>query len=54
MRKQKFTPKHIERWRSQLDTGEINAVAEMLEKFGSDLYSVHDAMPLKHMAMVGS
>ena len=45
MSDRKFTPQHIERWRTQLSSGDIAAVAGMMERFGSDLYSVDSAMP---------
>lgn len=49
----KFTPQHIERWRTQLGSEEIAAVADMMERFGSDLYSVDSAMPVGGAAVIG-
>lgn len=42
---QTFTPRHVERWKTQLNSGDIDAVAGILERFGSKLYSVESAMP---------
>ena len=47
MRERKFTPAHIERWRSQLESKDIDDVAAMLEQFGTGMYSVDSAMPVK-------
>ncbi|MCR4347315.1 MAG: sulfotransferase domain-containing protein [Sulfuricaulis sp.] len=53
MRGREFTPEHIERWRTQLRPDAIDAVADMMARFGSDLYSVDSAMPARSVAVAG-
>jgi hypothetical protein len=54
MRGSRFTSGHIERWSEQLDHDAIDGIAEMLEQFGSRLYSIDSAMPNGDVAMFGS
>lgn len=50
MRERKFTAAHIERWRSQLESNAIDDVAYILEQFGTGMYSIDSAMPVKSVA----
>jgi len=53
MRRSKFTSEHIEKWRSQLGHDAIEEIGEMLEQFGSSLYSVDNAMPVGNVVLAG-
>ena len=53
MRHQNFTSEHIERWKKNLDAKTIDDIASTLDKFGSTIYSVDDALPTSHISMVG-
>ena len=45
MRDRVFTPEHLDRWRKRYRPEELASVADMLERFGCDFYSVESAMP---------
>jgi hypothetical protein len=47
----KFTPQHMERWRRELAPADIDAIGNMMERFGCSLYSVDSAMPVAGLAV---
>jgi hypothetical protein len=48
-----FTPQHVERWRTQLSAEDTAAVAEVLERFGCNTYSVDSTMPVEQLVVGG-
>lgn len=40
-----FTPQHLDKWRNQLNSDDLDAIAKMLDRFSCTFYSVDSVLP---------